>query len=132
MPVLQEFKDMVYQDSRLRMLVAKARRYQTDTNTLFMIRLFEEMFNQVPHSKPYLHDISGQFPTVRDFDHFILLLNHILLTAPGWTDAGTHASATARFGLTIWYRAFRWYGRRARQRTRRLAYGNSSWTCSLS
>ena len=69
MPVLQEFKDVVEKDSRLRML-------------------FEEMFNQVPHSKPYLHDISGQYPTVRDFNHFILLLNHVLATAPAWTDAG--------------------------------------------
>jgi phosphatidylserine decarboxylase len=26
--------------------------------------------------------------TVRDFDHLLTLLNHVLTTAPGWTDAG--------------------------------------------
>ena len=62
--------------------------------------LFESMFsevgpssildfladNEIPQAKPYLTDPTGQ-SQVRDFDHLIQLINHVLTTAPCWTDA---------------------------------------------
>ena len=43
---------------------------------------------QVPRSKTYLHDPSGESRQVRNFEHMLKMLNHILTTAPKWTDAG--------------------------------------------
>lgn len=46
------------------------------------------MFDQIPHNKDYLTDPTGEHPQVRDFDHILEILNHVLTTAPAWTDAG--------------------------------------------
>lgn len=67
-PVLKEFKKMVEDDSRLYML-------------------FNAMFDEIPQTKQYLMDPTGD-AQVRDFDHMLDLLNHVLTTAPAWTDAG--------------------------------------------
>ena len=71
-PVLQELKHIIDNDTRLYML-------------------FEIMLKQVPESKPYLTDPTGEVPEVRDVDHLLSLLNHVLTTAPHWTDAGHKA-----------------------------------------
>lgn len=68
-PVLQEFRNMVNNDARLYML-------------------FNTMYAQIPHNKEYLKDPTGQSETIRDFEHMLALLNHIIGTAPAWTDAG--------------------------------------------
>ena len=34
---------------------------------------------------------TGEQSQVRDFDHLLALLNHVLTTAPGWSDAGHKA-----------------------------------------
>ncbi|KAL7420097.1 hypothetical protein Q5752_005062 [Cryptotrichosporon argae] len=68
-PVLAEFRDAIYASPRLRML-------------------FEQMFDQVPKGKKYLTDASGENAQVRDFEHLLKLLNHVLTTAPAWTDNG--------------------------------------------
>jgi phosphatidylserine decarboxylase len=68
-PVLREFKQVVEESPRLWML-------------------FNTMFEQVPRQKEYLKDPTGQTTTVRDFDHLLALLNHVITTAPAWTDAG--------------------------------------------
>lgn len=68
-PVLEEFKDMVENDARLYML-------------------FHEMFQEIPKNKSHLSDPSGDMKNIRDFDHVLALLNHIIQTAPSWTDAG--------------------------------------------
>lgn len=65
--VLQAFQDKVQNDTRLRML-------------------FESMFSEIPKAKPYLTDPTGQ-SQVRDFPHLVQLINHVLTTAPCWTDA---------------------------------------------
>lgn len=67
-PVLLQFQEMVERDTRLYML-------------------FNAMFEQIPSSKSYLSDPSGEVRQVRDFDHLLQLLNHVLTTAPKWTDA---------------------------------------------
>jgi hypothetical protein len=68
-PALQEFKEKVESSSRLRML-------------------FAVMYDQIPRNKGYLTDPAGEKATVRNFDHMLALLNHVLTTAPAWTDAG--------------------------------------------
>lgn len=50
--------------------------------------LFHEMFQQIPKNKDHLKDPSGQMSNIRDFNHVLQLLNHIIQTAPSWTDAG--------------------------------------------
>jgi len=68
-PVLEEFRNMVEEDARLYML-------------------FHEMFQQIPKNKAHLSDPSGNMKNIRDFNHVLVLLNHIIQTAPSWTDAG--------------------------------------------
>ena len=38
-----------------------------------------------------MKDPSGENATVRDFPHLLQLINHVLTTAPHWTDAGHSA-----------------------------------------
>ncbi|WVQ95753.1 phosphatidylserine decarboxylase [Kwoniella sp. CBS 9459] len=71
-PVLKEFKELVENSTRLSML-------------------FQLMFEQVPDNKEYLKDPAGENNQVRDFEHLLQLLNHVITTAPGWTDAGHKA-----------------------------------------
>ena len=46
---------------------------------------------QVPHQKRYLTDPANEGTQVRDFEHLLRLLNHVITTAPEWTDAGHSA-----------------------------------------
>lgn len=50
--------------------------------------LFREAYDQVPKQKSYLQDPSGNMKNVLDIDHALRLMNHILETAPTWTDSG--------------------------------------------
>lgn len=63
---LQEFKDMVDGDTRLYLLAS-------------------EMFSEVPRKKPYDKDPTGR-KQIKDFDHLLGMLNHIITTGPTWTD----------------------------------------------
>jgi phosphatidylserine decarboxylase len=65
-PVLREFKHLIEGDTRIYML-------------------FSSMFEEVPSKKPYFKDPTGQ-RQVRDYEHMLQLLNHILTTAPSWND----------------------------------------------
>ncbi|WWC72371.1 phosphatidylserine decarboxylase [Kwoniella pini CBS 10737] len=67
-PVLEDFKKVVENDTRLSML-------------------FDLMFEQVPKNKEYLKDPTGE-SQVQDFEHLLKLMNHVISTAPAWTDAG--------------------------------------------
>ena len=66
-PVLQEFKALIENNTRIYLL-------------------FCSMFEQVPNKKPYSRDPTGRHRQVRDYDHMLHLLNHILTTAPSWND----------------------------------------------
>ena len=55
---------------------------QNDTR-LYM--LFTSMLEQVPQKKPYQHDPTGH-REIRDLDHLFSVLNHIITTAPSWSD----------------------------------------------
>ncbi|KAJ5895615.1 hypothetical protein N7495_007306 [Penicillium taxi] len=65
-PVLEEFKHMIETNTRVYMLI-------------------EGMFNEVPHKQPYNEDPTGH-PEIRGYNHFLQILNHLLTTAPSWTD----------------------------------------------
>ncbi|KAI4134702.1 MAG: hypothetical protein LQ347_001306 [Umbilicaria vellea] len=65
-PVLKEFKELIEGNTRIYLL-------------------FSCMFDQVPKKKPYSKDLTGH-RQVRDYDHMLQLLSHILTTAPSWND----------------------------------------------
>ena len=66
--MLAELKAMVENDPRLYLL-------------------FNSMFDQVPHKKPYSMDPAGNHQ-VHHFDHMLQVLNHLMTTAPAWSDKG--------------------------------------------
>lgn len=47
--------------------------------------LFNSMFEEVPSKKPYGNDPAGH-RQVRDYHHMLELLNHLMTTAPHWSD----------------------------------------------
>ncbi|CAE7206031.1 Phosphatidylserine decarboxylase [Pyrenophora teres f. teres] len=65
-PVLQEFKDLIEKNTRIYILV-------------------NSMFEEIPSKKPYRNDPVGH-KQVRDYHHMLELFNHILKTAPEWSD----------------------------------------------
>ncbi|KAF2436938.1 hypothetical protein EJ08DRAFT_7461 [Tothia fuscella] len=65
-PVLKEFKNAIEGDTRLFLLV-------------------NSMFEQIPTKKPYSKDPEGH-KQVRDYQHMLQLFNHILTSAPEWSD----------------------------------------------
>ncbi|KAJ6185164.1 hypothetical protein N7519_006465 [Penicillium mononematosum] len=65
-PVLKEFKELIESNTRIYMLLSS-------------------MFNEVPRNKRYGHDPTGN-PEIRDYSHFLYVINHLLTTAPSWTD----------------------------------------------
>lgn len=77
-PVLREFKEMIEKDTRLYLL-------------------FSSMFEQLPSKKPYSQDPEGH-KEVRDVDHMLLVLNHIMTTAPAWSE---HAHGVGVVGLPM-------------------------------
>ncbi|KAJ5681435.1 uncharacterized protein N7477_001375 [Penicillium maclennaniae] len=65
-PVLKEFQDLIESNTRVYALI-------------------EGMLREVPRKKPYHTDPTGH-PEIRDYHHFLRVLNHLLTTAPSWTD----------------------------------------------
>ncbi|KAH7305912.1 Phophatidylserine decarboxylase-domain-containing protein [Stachybotrys elegans] len=66
-PVLQEFKQFIETNPRIYMY-------------------FVSMFDEVPQKHPYDKDPTGT-KQIRDYHHMLDVLNHIITTAPQWTDA---------------------------------------------
>ncbi|KAI9879298.1 MAG: hypothetical protein M1830_008949 [Pleopsidium flavum] len=66
-PVLQGFCDLVEGDKTLQTLSS-------------------QMFEEVPMKPPYNKDPTGLQPQVRDFNHMLALVNHIMKRAPEWND----------------------------------------------
>lgn len=65
-PVLKEFQELIEGNTRVYALI-------------------EGMLREVPHKRPYREDPTGH-PEIRDYHHFLRVLNHLLTTAPSWTD----------------------------------------------
>ena len=68
LPVIREFQVLIENDPELFMQ-------------------FSEMFEQVPLKPPFLKDPTGK-PQVRDYQHMLKLLNHILTRAPEFNKTG--------------------------------------------
>jgi phosphatidylserine decarboxylase len=66
-PVIQEFQQFIENNTRIYLL-------------------FHNMFDEIPSKKPYNNDPTGAHKQVRDYQHMLQLLNHILTTAPSWND----------------------------------------------
>jgi phosphatidylserine decarboxylase len=65
-PVLEEFKQLIETNTRIFCLIAS-------------------MFDQVPNKKPYTNDPTGRVQ-IRDYQHLLRVLNHLITTGPTWTD----------------------------------------------
>ena len=65
-PVLQEFRRLIETNTKVYMLITS-------------------MLHQVPQEYPYNEDPTGA-PQIRDYNHLLQLLNHLLTTAPAWND----------------------------------------------
>lgn len=68
LPVIQEFKELIENDPELFML-------------------FTQMFEQIPQEPPFLTDPTGQ-PQIRNYQHMLVLMNHILTQAPEFNKTG--------------------------------------------
>ncbi|KOS36470.1 hypothetical protein ACN38_g12788 [Penicillium nordicum] len=77
-PVLEEFKALIESNTRIYMLLSS-------------------MFKEVPRNKRYGHDPTGN-PEIRNCTHFLRVINHLLTTAPSWTDK---ANRVGLVGLPI-------------------------------
>ncbi len=67
-PILAEFKSLIENDTRLYLL-------------------FNSMFDQIPNKKPYGKNPEGN-RQVRDHEHMLRLMNHLMTTAPSWSERG--------------------------------------------
>lgn len=67
-PVLREFRDLLAREPRLRMY-------------------FSAMWDEVPRKKPYFADPTGARRQIRDADHMLAVLDHVLTRPPQWHDA---------------------------------------------
>ncbi|KAK7188676.1 phosphatidylserine decarboxylase family protein [Paraphaeosphaeria sporulosa] len=65
-PVIKEFKSLIENNTCIYLLVSS-------------------MFEEIPTKKPYSQDPAGH-KQVRDYEHMLMLFNHILTTAPEWND----------------------------------------------
>lgn len=65
-PVIQEFKELIEGSTRLYML-------------------FNSMFEELPSKKPYTTDPAGH-KQVRDYEHMLQLLNHLIRVPPSWSE----------------------------------------------
>lgn len=65
-PVIREFKEFIEKNTRIYLLASS-------------------MFEEVPSKKPYHRDPSGH-KQIRDYHHMLEVFNHLLTTAPEWSD----------------------------------------------
>lgn len=67
-PVVAEFRELIENNTRLYLLARST-------------------FEQIPNKKPYTMDPTGQAQQVRDYQHMLEVLNHLLTYARRWGDA---------------------------------------------
>lgn len=71
-PVVEEFRKLIENNTRVYLLA-------------------RSMFEQIPNKKPYTMDPTGEARQVRDYQHMLEILNHLLTCAPRWSDASRKA-----------------------------------------
>ncbi|KAJ9618418.1 hypothetical protein H2203_009014 [Taxawa tesnikishii (nom. ined.)] len=77
-PVMKEFKDLIEGSTRIYLLC-------------------NGMFDEIPKKKPYSNDPTGN-KQIRDYQHMLQVLNHLLTTAPHWS---TKEEKVGMVGLPI-------------------------------
>ncbi|KAG5979111.1 hypothetical protein E4U54_006975, partial [Claviceps lovelessii] len=82
-PALADFKRLIESNARIYMY-------------------FVQMFDEIPRKHPYWRDPTGT-KQVRDYEHMLLVLNHIVTRAPEWTLA---AESVGVVGVPIGHAAF--------------------------
>ncbi|GLA70645.1 hypothetical protein AtubIFM55763_000815 [Aspergillus tubingensis] len=65
-PVIQEFQDLIENNTRVYLLISA-------------------MFNELPRNRTYSTDPTG-CPQMQDYKHMLRVLNHLITTAPSWND----------------------------------------------
>lgn len=71
-PVIEEIRALIESNTRVYLLA-------------------RSMFEQIPNKKPYTMDPTGEARQVRDYQHMLEILNHLLTCAPRWSDASRKA-----------------------------------------
>ncbi|KAJ8606956.1 hypothetical protein MRB53_040621 [Persea americana] len=68
---------------------------------------FTAMFDEIPEKKPYKFDPTGH-KQIRDYEHMLQVLNHILETAPTWTSNAGKSLKTSSVSIdrVQWSRRF--------------------------
>lgn len=64
--MIQEFKDLIESSTRIYLLCSG-------------------MFEEIPQKRPYNDDPEGK-KQIRDYEHFMDVLNHLITVAPHWSD----------------------------------------------
>ncbi|UNI22491.1 Phosphatidylserine decarboxylase [Purpureocillium takamizusanense] len=75
-------------DEELTPAIAEFKRFIESTPRVYMY--FVQMFEEIPRKHPYWRDPTGS-RQIRDYDHMLRVLNHIVTRAPEWTDAAEGA-----------------------------------------
>lgn len=75
-------------DEELTPAVAQFKRFIESTPRVYMY--FVQMFEEIPRKHPYWRDPTGS-RQIRDYNHMLRVLNHIVTRAPEWTDAAEGA-----------------------------------------
>ncbi|KAK5945071.1 hypothetical protein PMZ80_002274 [Knufia obscura] len=83
-PVVKEFQHLIETSTRVYQLVCG-------------------MYDEIPSKHPYDKDPSGKI-AIRDYQHMLEVLNHLLTTAPSWSE---HSHEVGLVGLPI-YALFDW------------------------
>lgn len=69
-PALQEFKQLIETNARIYMY-------------------FVQMFEEIPRKHPYWNDPTGH-KQIRDYEHMLQVLNHIVTRPPEWTQSAAN------------------------------------------
>ncbi|KAL1303403.1 hypothetical protein AAFC00_006795 [Neodothiora populina] len=77
-PVIKEFQQLIENNTRIYLLI-------------------NAMFEEIPHRKPYNNQPGGN-SQIRDYQHFLKVLNHIMTIAPHWH---TKSEKVGMVGLPI-------------------------------
>lgn len=77
-PIIREFKDLIESETRLYIM-------------------FSSMFEELPKKKPYTSNPAGH-RQVRDYEHMLQLLNHLIGVPPGWSE---HEFGAGLVGLPL-------------------------------
>ncbi|KAH0595046.1 hypothetical protein MHUMG1_07345 [Metarhizium humberi] len=89
-PALEEFRQLIEGNSRIYMY-------------------FVQMFDEIPRRHPYWRDPTGG-KQIRDYEHMLQVLNHIVTRAPEWTEAAESVGVTPESAEVLGDHGLGWFG----------------------